>query len=248
MLGVDDQRTSCPGFLDDYGIWNNGFECPPLANQIRICCGSDSRRYCCTLGSVRTHPVVEQEKFSTVSTPLSFVDKLHTNLLSLPVLLSCLLVSIIFLLFIFIFVILCFCSRRRTPKRSTEEHGSNKQTLLVDHFPFSPPHHQMYFNDTHPSTSLLHPQTKDTLTTTTTTLAPSTVASTSSHSSSSARVPSDLYFHDWKEFFVNSEQPMNVYPTMSSHHPSLNNEQQSYHRHPSSSLYHDYCQQDDIIV
>ncbi|CAF1682611.1 unnamed protein product, partial [Adineta ricciae] len=28
-MNPEEQRTSCPGFLDEYGVWNNGFECPP---------------------------------------------------------------------------------------------------------------------------------------------------------------------------------------------------------------------------
>ncbi|CAF1103059.1 unnamed protein product [Adineta steineri] len=39
--------TSCPGFLDRYGIWNNGFDC----SSSRICCGTETDRYCCTLES-----------------------------------------------------------------------------------------------------------------------------------------------------------------------------------------------------
>ncbi|CAF1117354.1 unnamed protein product [Rotaria sordida] len=35
--------TSCPGFLDRYGIWNNGFDC----SSPRICCGTETDRYCC---------------------------------------------------------------------------------------------------------------------------------------------------------------------------------------------------------
>ncbi|CAF0860107.1 unnamed protein product [Didymodactylos carnosus] len=41
-------RASCPGFLDRHGIWNNGFDCPPpSAGPIRMCCGTESERYCC---------------------------------------------------------------------------------------------------------------------------------------------------------------------------------------------------------
>ncbi|UJR14121.1 hypothetical protein I4U23_001116 [Adineta vaga] len=39
--------TSCPGFLDRYGIWNNGFDC----SSPRVCCGSETDRYCCILTS-----------------------------------------------------------------------------------------------------------------------------------------------------------------------------------------------------
>ncbi|CAF0988161.1 unnamed protein product [Rotaria sp. Silwood1] len=35
--------ASCPGFLDRYGIWNNGFDC----SSPRICCGTETDRYCC---------------------------------------------------------------------------------------------------------------------------------------------------------------------------------------------------------
>jgi len=35
--------ASCPGFLDRYGIWNNGFDC----SSPRVCCGTEIDRYCC---------------------------------------------------------------------------------------------------------------------------------------------------------------------------------------------------------
>lgn len=250
-MNAEEQRTSCPGFLDEYGIWNNGFECPPLGNQLRICCGSESRRYCCTLGTVRTSLLSDTTKFTTIKTTQSLIEKFQSNRFTLPILFSCLLILILFIISILIWIFLCHCSRRRWQQRRKrreeksidDQSASGKQALLVDHFPFSPPHHQLFFNDTHhPSTSHTHPQTRDTLTTN---LAPSTLASTSSTSTSSVRVPSDIYFHDWKEFFVPTEQPLNMYPTISSRQNTLNKDPTLLHH---SYRFHDYCEQDDIIV
>lgn len=245
-MSVDDQRTSCPGFLDEYGIWNNGFECPPLANQIRICCGSDSRRYCCTLATIGPSlTTTHRRKLNTIKTTSSFIDKIHSTRFTLPILFSCLLILILFIISIVIWIFLCYCSRRRRrhhhqqQRRKRQEDKSiedqqsvaGKQTLLVDHFPFSPPHHQFFYNDVH------HPTTRDTLTTN---LVPSTINSTSSASTSSVRIPSDIYFHDWKEFFVtNDQQSLNIYPPISSHQNTLNKD--SFH-------FHNYSDQDDIIV
>jgi len=39
--------NSCPGYLDDSGIWNNGFSCQPINNRVRVCCGPENRRECC---------------------------------------------------------------------------------------------------------------------------------------------------------------------------------------------------------
>ena len=248
-MAMEEHRTSCPGFLDDYGVWNNGFECPPLLNQIRICCGSDSRRYCCTLASWTTTTNRNLFRSSTItSTSLSLIKRFHSTGYSIPLLLICLSILIILFVFLLILFISCYCIRRRKQKKASEEQSVGKQTLLVDHFPFSPPHHQLFFNETDPSTSLIHSKPKETSTSTTaTTLAPSTLPSTSSGSSSSAFIPSDIYFHDWKEFFVNSEQPMNIYPTNSSHHVSASADNAPSYLHPLYR-FQSYCQQEDIIV
>ncbi|CAF0997870.1 unnamed protein product [Rotaria sp. Silwood1] len=39
--------NSCPGYLDDLGVWNNGFSCQPINNRVRVCCGPENRRECC---------------------------------------------------------------------------------------------------------------------------------------------------------------------------------------------------------
>ena len=252
-MNPEDQRTSCPGFLDQYGVWNNGFECPPLTNQIRVCCGSDSHRYCCGLEVFHTNSIrfsSPEDTSSIMNRSVSFTDQFYSTIQILPVRLTCMSILIL-LLVILILLSLYYCFRRRTTKRSHEhqQHMSNKQILLADHFPFTPPHHQLFFNEPHPSASLLHSQPRDTFTTTTT-IAPSTVTNTSSgasslSSSSSARAPSDIYFRDWKEFFITNDQPMNVYPGLLSHSTDMNNDLSYIH---PNQLYHKYYQQDDIIV
>jgi len=39
--------NSCLGYLDESGIWNNGFSCQPINNRVRVCCGPENRRECC---------------------------------------------------------------------------------------------------------------------------------------------------------------------------------------------------------
>jgi len=219
IMNPEDQRTSCPGFLDEYGIWNNGFECPSLSNRIRVCCGSDSGRYCCTLEDFHTSSLNPHEKsfLSTNETTLSLIKKINLTFLTLPFKFTFILIIILLLLVILMILFICYRFYQRKNNSLEEKHLSTKQTLLIDHFPFSPPHHQLFFNDNN------NQQIKDTLTTST--------------SSLSARLPSDIYFNDWKEFSHTTEQFMNIYPTVLSH----NNERHNY-------LFHGKYQQDDIIV
>jgi hypothetical protein len=38
----------CPGYVDEYGIWNNGFTCPKWGGpDEKYCCGAATTRYCC---------------------------------------------------------------------------------------------------------------------------------------------------------------------------------------------------------
>ncbi len=225
MMNPEDQRTSCPGFLDEYGVWNNGFECPPLNDQLRICCGSESRRFCCTLESLQKtsfNPLHRLEK-STIETSFFLTETKTSTFLTLPLLLTSILVLIIIFLLILSSIFFWYRSRQRHDQRKRQENLSTKTNLLADHFPFSPPHHQFFLNETTPhynsKSSHVHQQARDTLTTTT--IAPST---TTSASSTSGRIPSDIYFNDWKDFLIAAEQPMNMYPTMSSHSNELTNE------------------------
>lgn len=249
MMNPDDQRTSCPGFLDDNGVWNNGFECPPLNDQIRVCCGSESRRHCCTLENLQKPASsllnrLDKTPHSTVETSFFLTDTRSSTFLTLPILLTCILALIIIFLFILLSLFFWHRSRNRHDQRKRQENLTAKTNLLADHFPFSPPQHQFFLNETTPPynnrTSHLHQQAKGTLTTTT--IAPSTTTSTSS---TSGRIPSDIYFNDWKDFLVAGEQPMNVYPTMSSHSNELNNEH-SYHH--SNYFYHGKRHPHDVIV
>lgn len=143
-MDVDDQRRSCPGFLDQYGIWNNGFECPPLSNQIRVCCGSDSDRYCCLLEDISSNS--SKQFFSHTN---DLLKKFHRNFFTLPVQLFCLLILLIILLVILIVV--CYQRRRRRRNHFKRESMIGKS----GYFPFSPPHHQLYSNNPTMSTSSL---------------------------------------------------------------------------------------------
>lgn len=248
-MNPEDQRTSCPGFLDEYGIWNNGFECPPLNNDIRVCCGSESRRYCCTLDNLSKPSSLslnrpEKISYSTIETSLFLSDPKSATILTLPILLTCILILIIIFLLIFLSLFIWYRYRNRRKQIKRQENLTTKTNLLIDHFPFSPPHHQFFLNENpshYNNQSLhLHQQAKDTLTTTT--MAPSTTTSTSS---TSGRIPSDIYFNDWKDFLISGEQPMNIYPTMSSHSNELNNENQYHH---TNYFYHGKRQPHDVIV
>lgn len=246
-MNPDDQRTSCPGFLDEYGVWNNGFECPNLAGQMRFCCGSESRRYCCALESLsknldsHLNRPIEQASYSTVDPPSFFAERKPLSIFTSPLLLTCLL-GMIILFFVILFSLYCWYRCRHHANKRRAETLTTKTNLLVDHFPFSPPHHQFFLNETNAhyrhDLGLPHHPIKDTLTTTTT-IASSTAASSSS---SSGRTPSDIYFNDWKDFLISGEQPMNLYPTMSSYSNELLNDQQS------NYLFHGKRQRHDVIV
>jgi hypothetical protein len=248
-MNPEDQRTSCPGFLDDYGVWNNGFECPLLNDQIRVCCGSESRRYCCTLENphkTSSNPLnrLEKNSYSTIETSLYLTETKTSTILTLPILLTCILILILIFLLILLSLFFWYRHRQCQDERKRQENLSTKTNLLADHFPFSPPHHQFFLNENtshyNNKTSHLHQQAKDTLTTTT--MAPSTTTSTSS---TSGRIPSDIYFNDWKDFLISGEQPMNIYPTMSSHSNELTNEHPYHH---SNYFYHGKRQPHDVIV
>ncbi|UJR23524.1 hypothetical protein I4U23_026516 [Adineta vaga] len=219
-MNPEEQRTSCPGFLDEYGIWNNGFECPPLGGQRRICCGTDAHLYCCSIGNALIN---RQEKSSLTinETTYSLIDKLNAIFYTLPILLTCILILILLLIMIMIILFICYRCRQQTSTKQ-EEPISAKQTLLVDHFPFKPPHHQLLFHEP-------IPHTKEPLTT-------STISSKSNH------LPSSIYYNDWQEFFHTTEQPMNLYPTMSIH------SNENTYLHPNYLVDEKQYQSDDIIV
>ena len=174
-MDLEDQRRSCPGFLDHDGIWNNGFECPAIGNEIRVCCGSDSHRYCCLFE--------HSNKRSLSSTTSGFFKKFHLDFLTFPVQLFSLFLLIFIVLIIIIFV--CYRSHQRRTNLFEQDPISTKEILSSEHFPFSPPHHQIYFNDLHP------PRT-------------TSAASSSSSFTSSARLPSEIHF---------TEQSINIYPS-----------------------------------
>lgn len=185
MMNSEEQSTSCPGFLDEYGIWNNGFECPSLSNQIRVCCGSDSIRYCCTLESFNA---LEKSFLSSNKTILFYFKKLNQ-----PLIIIFLLIFILFLFLILTILFLCYRSYRRKTYLLKNQDLIKKQTLIIDHFPFSPPHHQIFFNEN-------AQQIKDTLTTST----PSSLTPT--------RLPSDFYYNDRKEAMNTTQQSIHIHP------------------------------------
>ncbi|CAH1782985.1 unnamed protein product [Owenia fusiformis] len=43
------KKEYCSGYVDNYGIWNNGFFCPMWKDNppVEICCGNTTYRYCC---------------------------------------------------------------------------------------------------------------------------------------------------------------------------------------------------------
>ncbi|CAF0749246.1 unnamed protein product [Adineta steineri] len=233
-MNPEEQRTSCPGFLDEHGIWNNGFECPPLSGQRRICCGTDAHLYCCPIGNIHTNSFNRQEKYSLSinETTFTFIEKLNAIFFTLPILITCILIIIVLLLLILITLFVCYRYRQRN-QNEQESPTSTKQTLLVDHFPFSPPHHQLFFNENNTQTCILHKQTTEPLT-------------TSTSSTKSTRMPSNIYYNDWKEFFNTTELPMNLYPTMSSH--SNENHNDDPYLRPNYAVNCTPKQQDDIIV
>ena len=242
-MNSEEQRTSCPGFLDAAGVWNNGFECPPLAGQIRICCESESQRYCCTLDSFQKTSSSSNlfQAQTTMETSLFLPVFKYSTIFTLPIILTCALALLAILLMIFLTICLCTRHRNRTEEQQQQQRKENrctKTTLLDDHFPFSPPHHQFLLREhsppLHNASFLSHQQARDNLTTTTT-IAPS------SSSSASGRTPSDIYFPDWKDFLITADQPMNAYPTMSSHSIELHHEQ-------SYPFYHGKRQPNDAMV
>jgi hypothetical protein len=137
IMNPEDQHRSCPGFLDEYGVWNNGFECPIISGQIRVCCGTDFRRYCCSLENSFNNS--EKSFLSTNKSIFSFIDQLNLTFLTVPILLTCILIIILLLLFILLSLSIYYHYRKRK-KIKQDERSSTKQTIQVDHFPFSPPH------------------------------------------------------------------------------------------------------------
>jgi hypothetical protein len=188
-MNPEDQHRSCPGFLDEYGIWNNGFECPSISNQIHVCCGTDSSRYCCTINS-------SEKSFLLLNkTTLSFLKNLNLTFLTLPIQLTCILIIILLLLLILIILFICYRYHKQKNDLLDQKNYSTNQTLIVDHFPFSPPHHKLFFNKN-------NQHIKGTLTT----------------STSSARIPSNIYLNNSKEFFHKTEKSMNIHPITSNNY------------------------------
>lgn len=49
--------VSCKGYYDEYGIWNNGFDCPRWGGlDEEYCCGTQHEKYCCPEPDPTTTP------------------------------------------------------------------------------------------------------------------------------------------------------------------------------------------------
>ncbi|XP_013394412.1 uncharacterized protein LOC106161887 [Lingula anatina] len=57
IFNQESKEPYCPGYLDRYGVWNNGFSCPELDPEPeKYCCGSQQARYCCPPPSEAPQP------------------------------------------------------------------------------------------------------------------------------------------------------------------------------------------------
>ncbi|CAF1355548.1 unnamed protein product [Rotaria magnacalcarata] len=110
--------TSCPGFLDRYGIWNNGFDC----SLSRICCGTDTDRFCCipttTLNPLSSssystrHPSFDDLDSYVIPTSNSLLNEkwVFIQLCTIGLFLA-------IVLLIFVIIYLCFISMRCGKRR-----------------------------------------------------------------------------------------------------------------------------------
>ncbi|CAF1104770.1 unnamed protein product [Didymodactylos carnosus] len=223
-MNPDGVRTSCPGYLDDYGAWNNGFDCPPIQSQIRYCCGTESKRYCCSDNTIdhdnlkllnilsSTLNTFSRSSFSPSyrilsSSPLTSLLSSTNPYFSLPILIS-FIIGLLFIIFLILFGVLLW--RRYSDKKQQALRKKQQQILLDSNtqldpsqYPFSQHHHYLRVDGIQTNNNL---HASDTNTTT-------------AMSSSSGEL-STMYFNDWKEFLVSESTPMNLYPSMSSNSTS----------------------------
>ncbi|CAF3387756.1 unnamed protein product [Rotaria sp. Silwood1] len=145
--------TSCPGFLDRYGIWNNGikfllfyymnlsvigFDC----SLPRICCGPDTDRYCCIPSST----LHLSSAASSSSTSYQLLDDLDTYTIRTSndllnekwfFIQSCTVgIFLAIILLIFVIIYLCLTSIRYTKRQKEmsiiEAPLPSRSSLLID--------------------------------------------------------------------------------------------------------------------
>ncbi|CAF1518198.1 unnamed protein product [Didymodactylos carnosus] len=221
-MNSDSIRTSCPGYLDNYGIWNNGFDCPPIQSQIRSCCGTESKRYCCSDNTIHRDrskliniisstsdiflPTSSSPSYRFLSSSLLTSLSSSRNLyFSLPILIS-FIIGLLSVIFLILFI--CRYRLRKSPQALQKKQqlillDSNIQIEDSSQYPFSYHNHHHYIRK-HEKQTCSNLRTSDITTTTTTA------------TSSSSGELSTMYFNDWKEFLVSESTPMNLYPSMSS--------------------------------
>ncbi|CAF0880788.1 unnamed protein product [Didymodactylos carnosus] len=213
-----------------------GFDCPPVQSQTRFCCGTESKRYCCTrkdgdgdiivdhdnsklLYIISSNSNVNLVSPSASSSPTYRIlsspslTSFSNIYFSLPILIS-VLVGILAVIFIILFGLLMCRHRSHNKEQQQKKKQQQNKTLLdtmnppVDpHTQYPFSHHQHYLTMDENQNYDHNLHTSDTTTTTATS------------SSSSGRTNSGLLtmnFNDWKEFVVSESTPMNLYLTMSS--------------------------------
>lgn len=117
--------TSCPGYLDRFGIWNNGFDC----SSPRICCGTETNRYCCvpastspTISSSSSPPLLFSTLYQTYDEFDSYAVRSSNSILSekwLFMQMCTIAVFLAILLLVFIIIYLCLTANRSSKYRKT---------------------------------------------------------------------------------------------------------------------------------
>lgn len=60
----------CSGYMDSFGKWNNGFDCPSFDSESVHCCGTFSYRYCCSAVKSTTDTDPSTSEFISERWPL----------------------------------------------------------------------------------------------------------------------------------------------------------------------------------
>ncbi|UJR26585.1 hypothetical protein I4U23_007905 [Adineta vaga] len=121
--------NSCPGYLDDSGIWNNGFSCQPINNRMRICCGPENRRECCFADqfSHRSDSTTDSDlSLSPSSSPTAVLNKNNSVFTITSSSYILILVAIGLTLALLIILLIVFaCAIRRKLNRSSSSSSSS---------------------------------------------------------------------------------------------------------------------------
>ncbi|CAM4916069.1 unnamed protein product [Rotaria socialis] len=98
--------NSCSGYLDDSGVWNNGFSCQPINNRVRVCCGPENRRECCFADELphRSNSYIDSDNLSSNKSlsPFDITSSPYTYIL---IAIGLTLILLIVLLITFIYII-----------------------------------------------------------------------------------------------------------------------------------------------